>query len=531
MVSHANRPKRRQRTARHASLMETMEPRCLLSAVLTPDHVVVVLEQNRTNNAVGDVANMPYSNQLASTGLVYTNAHGITHPTEPNTLAIYSGFTQFVSDNGQTYRFGAPNIASALNSKLVSPGVYRSFIGYVESLPADGDMTTIQASDPADPTSPEDLYARIRNPMAQFTDAGQRGSVTLGNARVNKTFANFPTTDAGYAALPTVAYVVPNGLDSGQGSNAQPAYSTDPAAYDYLRGRADTWLQDHLGGYVEWAKTHNSLLIVVTDEESTDSHPSTTVTSIVNGDPHLFLGGTNSTSVNHYNLLRTLTDMYGLTPLDVTATMPGLPTNAYGRLTRSNTAPTNLALSHHRVAEGKPIGTTVGTLSVTDPDVGDTTTYTLRRKALAPDNAFFTISGDQLMTKAMFNFEARSSYTISVRATDQAGASVVRNFTINIRNVNESPTNISLSNYTLAASSPIGTQVGAFTATDPDFGNTFTYSLVDGTGARDNADFTVVGRRLFTNALLDAGSTYKIRVRVTDQGGLWFERGLLLTAV
>ena len=72
---------------------------------------------------------------------------------------------------------------------------------------------------------------------------------------------------------------------------------------------------------------------------------------------------------------------------------------------------------------------------------------------------------------------------------------------------------------------PIGTTVGAFSSTDPDAGETFTYSLVTGTGSADNASFTIVGNALQTAASFNYATknSYQIRVRTTDAGGLTFE--------
>ena len=83
---------------------------------------------------------------------------------------------------------------------------------------------------------------------------------------------------------------------------------------------------------MQWAKTHNSLLIVTTDEEETDTHPTSGITTIVNGDPDLFVAGTNNNFVNHFNVLRTIEDMYGVAPLGNTATATPLTTNALGQL-------------------------------------------------------------------------------------------------------------------------------------------------------------------------------------------------------
>lgn len=92
--------------------------------------------------------------------------------------------------------------------------------------------------------------------------------------------------------------------------------------------------------------------------------------------------------------------------------------------------------------------------------------------------------------------------------------------------VNQAPTDISLTPTSIAENQPVGAVVGTLSTTDPDAGNTFTYSLVSGTGSTDNASFTINGNQLRTAAVFDheAKSSYAIRVRTTDQGGLWFEK-------
>jgi len=71
--------------------------------------------------------------------------------------------------------------------------------------------------------------------------------------------------------------------------------------------------------------------------------------------------------------------------------------------------PTDISLSNANVAENQPTGTTVGTLSTTDPDSGNTFTYSLVTGTGSTDNTSFTISGGTLQTAATFNYEAQSS--------------------------------------------------------------------------------------------------------------------------
>jgi hypothetical protein len=78
-----------------------------------------------------------------------------------------------------------------------------------------------------------------------------------------------------------------------------------------------------------------------------------------------------------------------------------------------------------------------------------------------------------------------------------------------------------------------GTTVGTFSTTDPDAANTFTYAFVSGTGSTDNVSFTIDGSTLKTAASFDyeTKSSYTVRVRTTDQGGLWFEQTFTITVL
>ena len=196
-----------------------------------------------------------------------------------------------------------------------------------------------------------------------------------------------------------------------------------------------------------------------------------------------------------------------------------------GTISNVNEAPTDIALSSGSVAENQPVGTTVGTLSTVDPDAGDTFTYSLASGIGDTDNGLFTIAGNALQTTAAFDYETMSSYSIRLRTTDQGGLWYEEPFTISVTNVNEAPTDIALSNSSVAENQPAGTAVGALSSTDPDVGNTFTYSLVAGTGGTDNGSFTISGSTLQTAAAFDfeTKSSYSVRLRTTDQGGLWYE--------
>ncbi|MBD2441834.1 hypothetical protein H6G25_01120, partial [Dolichospermum sp. FACHB-1091] len=152
--------------------------------------------------------------------------------------------------------------------------------------------------------------------------------------------------------------------------------------------------------------------------------------------------------------------------------------------TTLNNPPTDLSLDTTTIDEGQ---TTVGNLTTTDPDTGNTFTYSLVTGDGATDNSLFTITNNQLKTNSVFDFETKNSYSVRLRTTDQDGLSFEKQLTIGVSNVNETPTDLTLSNSTVTENQVIGTVVGNLSSTDPDTGNTFTYSLVTGDGATDNS--------------------------------------------
>jgi hypothetical protein len=94
--------------------------------------------------------------------------------------------------------------------------------------------------------------------------------------------------------LPTVSFVVPNLNDD---------------MHDGTIAQGDTWLQQHMNAYIQFAQTHNSLLIITWDEDDS---------SMSNQIPTIFIGqnvkqGQFSEHITHFNVLRTIEDLYGLT--------------------------------------------------------------------------------------------------------------------------------------------------------------------------------------------------------------------------
>ncbi len=160
--------------------------------------------------------------------------------------------------------FSTPNLASELLK------AHLSFGGYSEDLPKVGYTGCSYKG-----------YARKHNPWVNFTNVP---------ARLNMPLQSFPSD---FSKLPTVSFIIPNHQDD---------------MHDGTIEQADLWLKQHVNAYVNWAKQHNSLLIITWDED--DFSPTNHI-------PTLFIGpmvrpGVYNEKINHYNVLRTIEDLYHL---------------------------------------------------------------------------------------------------------------------------------------------------------------------------------------------------------------------------
>lgn len=230
------------------------------------DHIVIVVEENHSKSQITNSPSAPYMNSLMKQGANFTNFYALDHPSQPNYLNMFSGSDQGVTDDGiPNTKFSTANLASELIEKNYS------FAGYSEGQPAVGFNGEFANQG----------YARKHNPWVNFTNVPKE---------VNQPLKNFPKN---FQQLPTVSFVVPTEQND---------------MHDGSIIEADQWLQIHLGEYVNWANTHNSLLIVTWDEDDDNQN---------NRIPTFFVGpmvktGEYTGKVTHFNLLRTIEDIYGL---------------------------------------------------------------------------------------------------------------------------------------------------------------------------------------------------------------------------
>ncbi len=230
-----------------------------------PDHIVIVVEENKSFSQIIGNADAPYINALAKRGVLFTNSYGITHPSQPNYLALFSGTTRGIGSNTCPLDLSGPNLASVLIEKG-----YR-FASYSESLPETGYAGCMYGA-----------YMRKHNPIANWKEL----------AAYNLPFSALPTD---YSKLPTVSFVVPDQRnDMHDGSIAQ----------------GDVWLKQNIERYAQWVMTHNSLLIVTWDED--DGSAGNRVATIFVG--AMVKTGKSAQRIDHYDVLRMVLDMFGASP-------------------------------------------------------------------------------------------------------------------------------------------------------------------------------------------------------------------------
>jgi uncharacterized repeat protein (TIGR01451 family) len=169
-------------------------------------------------------------------------------------------------------------------------------------------------------------------------------------------------------------------------------------------------------------------------------------------------------------------------------------------------------------------------LNDSDPDAGDNLTViaidtdgTLGMVTAWNADGSFTYDPSGQFEYLRADNSATDSFTYTI--SDGNGGTDTGTVTITINGVDDTPAGISLDNSSVAENRPAGTLVGSFSTADPDTGDSFTYSLVSGTGDNGNTSFTIVGNHLQTAAIFnyEAQNSYSVRVRTTDSGALSYE--------
>lgn len=263
-------------TARGASPPITPASPCGAGGVAHYDHVVWILLENVGYSVIGS-SDAPYLNSLASRCGLATNYHGVAHPSLPNYIALTSGSTQGITDDGEpsTHPLSSPSIFSELG------GNWRAF---VESMPTPCDQVT------------SGTYAARHNPAVYYVSLAstcQQDDVAL-PAKV-QLGAKF-------------TFIVPNVCDD---------MHSCPVSI------GDSWLRAVVPAIISSPEYRSrSLALFITFDEN-DSGPTNHVPTLVIA-PSVPRGLRVGISFNHYSLLRTTETLLHVGLLGQSRTSPSM---------------------------------------------------------------------------------------------------------------------------------------------------------------------------------------------------------------
>lgn len=302
------------------------------------DHIAIIMLENHSDKSiVGDPA-APTITRYAREYAYAANFYGVTHPSLPNYIALTSGFTWFSNSDDPTQRFSQWNLVDELEAHRIS------WKAYMQGLPSTGFAGNFYPSGEKNARyvirhDPFMLYDDVRSnpdrrakvvPLKQLTDDARRG------------------------ALPQFFWISPDVCKDMHGTPEEPCpYAKDAA----LRQSGDNFIK-HWVPVLLHAKgwTNQSVLFVLTDETTYNGNPATDgwlsatgccdspvlppgTTLLPKGGmygggkiPFIALGNDvrkryiSHVPYNHYSLLRTIEDAWGLERLGMTTDVRNINT-------------------------------------------------------------------------------------------------------------------------------------------------------------------------------------------------------------
>lgn len=246
------------------------------------EHVlIIVLENQDYKDVIGDY----YFGSLAQKGASFTNFHGLFHPSYSNYLAMVAG-TEILSF--YDFQRDLPDETKTIADLLKRPLTWKNYAeGYDPTQDPNRCFTA----------SAHERYVRRHVPFMSFRRIQREECAKIVPAEqffVDKT------------ALPNYAFYSPNLDNDGHDPISDPQEGLAKAA-SFLKRFLDPLLDDH--------RLRQDTLIVVTFDESRDQSY-----KYKNHIYTVFLGdmvkrGEYGENYNHYNVLRTIEENFGLAPL------------------------------------------------------------------------------------------------------------------------------------------------------------------------------------------------------------------------
>jgi hypothetical protein len=294
-------------------------------------HIVEIMMENTSYATIIGNSNAPQINALANEYGLATNYFGVTHPSEPNYVASVGGSFFGIQDDNQFYCTAAlattdPNCtgttvnhtisAQSIADQLTAAG--KTWRGYFQGLPPTPAPGTLVTSGPNAngpytykyPSSSVALYASKHNPFVNF--------VGTQNDLANMVPDTQLSTDLATGNLANYSLVVPDQCHDMHGTGGCTSTTGLIAAGDAYVG---TTVSQIMSSRV-WREGNNAIVITWDEDDFSDSGlPGTgccgadpggghVVTIVITNKQHDHV--TDNTAYNHYSLLRTMEDAFGL---------------------------------------------------------------------------------------------------------------------------------------------------------------------------------------------------------------------------
>ena len=190
-------------------------------------------------------------------------------------------------------------------------------------------------------------------------------------------------------------------------------------------------------------------------------------------------------------------------------------------VTKANESPTfDTASYDFTIPEDTATGGSVGAVSASDPDTGQSVAYSITAGNDADKFSINAGTGEVSVASAL-DYETVSSYTLTVQARDGNGGTDTATVTVTVTDVNEAPVfNPGSYAFSIAESANTWTSIGRLTATDQDAGDTITYYITSGNADdRFMIDWTY-GDILLTKELdYETAPSYTLTVEARDENG------------
>ena len=245
------------------------------------DHVYVIIFENKEYSSVVGSSAAPYINSLIAKYGSATNFTAERHPSEPNYIALTSGSTQGITDDG-VYNLGVNNLFDQITASGRTWHAYQQ--GYPSPCFAGSSSKAVVDGD-----GKSGAYVRKHNPAISYTsisgNAAQCANIS--------SFANFDPAAANFE------FITPNMIND---------------MHDGTVADGDNFLKAFLPRITGSSAFNNSLVLVTFDEGSTNVSGGGHIMTVAIT-PTMPAGFKDACAYTHYSMLRTIEQAWGLPTL------------------------------------------------------------------------------------------------------------------------------------------------------------------------------------------------------------------------